>query len=447
MKLKTFFTFIFLIALKVNGQETTMHLSLQEAIDYALENSYASINADRDIEIAKNKNWETIATGLPQIDADFEYSNWIQQQVSLIPSEFFGGNPGEFIEVAFGTKQSMNATATLRQLIFDGSYLVGVQFTNTYLQISRNAKEKTHQGVREAVINAYGNVLFSEEGLQIVERNIASLQQTLNETKQIFENGLIEEENVEQLEITLSQLNILQSRTNKLKDIAYKMLGLTLGVDINTHIILKDTLKDLASSYIEISLLADTFNVEEHIDYQIALNNEEGKKAELKLEKAKYLPTVSGFVNFGYLGFGNEFNFLSKEQNWFDSSLFGISLNLPIFSSMGKNARKQQAQIALNKAQTNVTETEQRLYLQLEKAKTEYNYSIEEYETFKRNLKLAERIEAKQQIKFFEGISTSFELNEAQSQLYRTQQEYLQSMLNVISTKAALDKALNTPIK
>ncbi len=445
MKFRPLFLIILLVALTAKGQET-LNLSLQEAIDFALENSYATINAGRDVDIAKRKNWETIATGLPQIDANVEYSNWIQQQVSLVPSEFFGGEPGEFIEVAFGTKQSMNATATLRQLIFDGSYIVGVQFTDTYLQISRNAKEKTEQGVREAVINAYGNVLFSEEGLKIVDRNIASVQKTLNETKQIFENGLAEEESVEQLEITLAQLEILRSRTIKLKDIAYKMMNLTLGTEINTPLILKDKLEDLATSYMGIALMADTFTVEEHIDYQIALNQEEGKRALLKLEKATFLPTISGFVNFAYSGFGNEFDFFKKEQDWFDSSLVGVSLNLPLFSSMGRNSRKQQAKIELDKAQTNVDETEQRLYLELERAKTEYNYSVEEYETFKRNLKLAERIEAKQQVKFFEGISTSFELNEAQSQLYRTQQEYLQSMLNVISTKAALDKALNTPI-
>lgn len=445
MKFRPLFLIILLVALTAKGQET-LNLSLQEAIDFALENSYATINAGRDVDIAKRKNWETIATGLPQIDANVEYSNWIQQQVSLVPSEFFGGEPGEFIEVAFGTKQSMNATATLRQLIFDGSYIVGVQFTDTYLQISRNAKEKTEQGVREAVINAYGNVLFSEEGLKIVDRNITSVQKTLNETKQIFENGLAEEESVEQLEITLAQLEILRSRTIKLKDIAYKMMNLTLGTEINTPLILKDKLEDLATSYMGIALMADTFTVEEHIDYQIALNQEEGKRALLKLEKATFLPTISGFVNFAYSGFGNEFDFFKKEQDWFDSSLVGVSLNLPLFSSMGRNSRKQQAKIELDKAQTNVDETEQRLYLELERAKTEYNYSVEEYETFKRNLKLAERIEAKQQVKFFEGISTSFELNEAQSQLYRTQQEYLQSMLNVISTKAALDKALNTPI-
>lgn len=445
MKFRPLFLIIFLAGFVARGQES-LSLSLQEAIDYALENSYATTNATRDVDIAKKKNWETIATGLPQIDANVEYSNWIQQQVSLVPAEFFGGEPGEFAEVVFGTQQSMNATATLRQLIFDGSYIVGVQFTDTYLQISRNAKEKTEQGVREAVINAYGNVLFSEEGLYIIDRNIASVQKTLNETKQIFENGLTEEESVEQLEITLSQLEILRSRTVKLKDIAYKMMNLTLGSDINTQLILKDKLEDLATSYMEIALMADTFNVENHIDYQIALNEEEGKRALLKLEKASFLPTLSGFINFGYQGFGDNFDFFKREQEWFDTSLVGISFNMPLFSSMGRNARKQQAKIELEKAQTNIDETEQRLYLELETAKTEYNYSVEEYETFKRNLRLAERIEAKQQVKFFEGISTSFELNEAQSQLYRTQQEYLQSMLNVISNKAALDKALNTPI-
>src|SRR6056300_245506 len=374
MKFKLLYVIIFLATVSVNGQET-LNLSLQEAIDYALENSYATINANRDIDIAKNKNWETIATGLPQIDANAEYNNWIKQQVSLIPSDFFGGESGDFVEVVFGPSQSMNATATLKQLIFDGSYIVGVQFTDTYLQISENAKEKTEQGVREAVINAYGNVLFSEEGLEIIDNNILSIQKTLNETKQIFENGLTEEESVEQLEITLAQLEILRSRTARLKDIAYKMLNLTLGSDINTPIILKDHLEDLATTYMEISLMADSFNVEEHIDYRIALNEEEGKRAMLKLEQASYLPTLSGFINFGYAGFGESFDFFRREQQWFDSSLVGVSLNLPIFSSMGRNAKKQQAKIALDKAKTNINETEQRLFLELETAKTEYNYS------------------------------------------------------------------------
>ncbi|MDT8418720.1 MAG: TolC family protein, partial [Lutibacter sp.] len=148
----------------VNAQEN-ITLSLQQAIDYALKNSYATINANRDVDAAKLKKWETTTIGLPEISAKIDYQNWIKQQVSLIPAEFFGGNPGELAEIEFGTKHNMNASATLNQLIFDGSYLVGLQSAKTYLKISENAKEKTELGIREAVINAYGNVLLSEESI------------------------------------------------------------------------------------------------------------------------------------------------------------------------------------------------------------------------------------------------------------------------------------------
>lgn len=434
-----------LLSFTVNAQEN-ITLSLQQAIDYALKNSYATINADRDVEIAKKKKWETTTIGLPEISAKIDYQNWIKQQVSLLPAEFFGGNPGEFEEISFGTKHNMNGTVTLNQLIFDGSYLVGLQSAKTYLKISENAKEKTELGIREAVINAYGNVLLSEESISIIEKNIKTLEKNLDETNQIFLNGFIEEENVEQLKITLSSVKSQLSKTKNLKTIAYKMLNITLGLDINASVTLTDTLTNLTKENIKLELLSNDLTVENHIDYKIAKNTETANELFVKLEQSKSLPTLKSFVNFGYAGYGQEFDFMKKEQKWFDSSLLGVSLDIPIFNSLARSSRTQQAKIELEKARTDLTETEQKLYLLLESAKTNYNFSIEEYETSKQNLSLAERIENKHQIKFFEGISTSFELLEAQRQLYTMQQNYLQAMLNVIANKANLDNALNTPI-
>ena len=443
---KTLIVILLLLISKINAQEN-LNLSLNEAIDYALENSYSAINSNRDIEIAKKKKWETTTMGLPQINATVDYQNWIKQQVSLIPAEFFGGEQGEFAEVAFGTKHNMTATATLSQLIFDGSYIVGLQSAKTYLKISENAKEKTELGIREAVINAYGNVLLSEKSVEIIENNIKTLEKNLEETTQIYKNGFAEEESVEQLKITLGSVKNQLSKTQKLKNIAYKMLNITLGADINTQVTLTDSLNSLANENMDLSVLSKGLDIENHIDYKIAKNNEKASELIVKLEKSRALPSLSSFINFGYSGYGNEFNFLKKDQQWFDSSLLGVSLNIPIFSSLARSSRTQQAKIELEKSKTGLTETQQKLMLQLETAKTDYKYSIEEYETSKQNLDLAERIEKKQQIKFFEGISSSFELTEAQRQLYSMQQNYLQAMLNVISKKAALDNALNTPIK
>jgi outer membrane protein TolC len=434
-----------LLSLNLSAQESVT-LSLKEAIDYALDNSYSAINASRDIEAAKKKKWETTTIGLPQINATIDYQNWIKQQVSLLPAEFFGGVEGEFAEVAFGTTHNMNATATLNQLIFDGSYLVGLQSAKTYLKISENAKEKTDLGIRQAVINAYGNVLLSEESIHILEKNIVTLEKNLKETKQIYLNGFTEEENVEQLQITLATVKSQLSKTLKLKSIAYKMLNITLGLDINKSVLLTDTLDNLSKENINLELLSSELTVENHIDFKIAKNTERANELLVKLEQSKALPTLSSFINFGYAGFGQEFDFFKKEQQWFDSSLLGVSLNIPIFSSFARSSRTQQAKIELEKSRTNLTETEQKLMLQLESAKTEYNYSLEELETSKQNLALAERIQKKQEIKFFEGLSTSFELTEAQRQLYTMQQNYLQAMLNVIANKASLDNALNISI-
>jgi outer membrane protein TolC len=435
---------LFLLITTVSfSQEVLQTLSLQEAIDYALENNRTAKNAQRDIQAAKQQKWETIASGLPQLSATIDYNHWLKQQVSLIPAEFFGGNPGEFTEVAFGTKQTMNATATLNQKIFDGSYLVGLQSAKVFLEISKNAKEKTDLEVRKAVIDAYGNVLLSEESIKILERNITVLNKNLYETTKIYENGLGEEESVEQLQITLSGIKSNLANTKRLKTLAYKMLNITLGIDLDANIQLTDNLNSLTSQNIVISLLDADENIEQTIDYKIAENDKVSKELLLKLEKSKAIPTLDAFLNGGYSGNNENFRFLKNSQEWFGSSLLGVSMKIPIFSSGMRSAATQRAKINLEKAEDDLTETEQKLKLQIANAKSEYKFAIEDYQNKEDNLGLAERIEQKNQTKFFEGISSSFDLRQAQTQLYTTQQELLQAMLDVINKKAALETVLN----
>jgi outer membrane protein TolC len=416
---------------------------LQEAIDFALQNNRTAINAARDIDAAKEQKWETTATGLPQINATVDYQNFLKQQVSVIPAEFFGGNPGEFAEVIFGTKQSMTATATLSQKIFDGSYLVGLQSAKVFLEISKNAKTKTDLEVRKAVINAYGNVLLAEESVKILNRNIEVLEKNLYETTKIFENGLEEEESVEQLQITLSGVKSSLNNTNRLKTLAYQMLNITLGIDINNPTSLTDSLEILTTQNISLELLDADENVENTIDYLIAENDKTSKELLLKLERSKALPTLSAFLNGGYSAFSDSFTFADRDQRWFGASLFGVNLNIPIFSSLGRSSATARAKINLEKAEEDLLETQQTIKLQIASAKSDYQFSIEDYDNKKQNLQLAERIETKNQTKFFEGIASSFELRQAQTQLYAAQQEYLQAMLDVINKKAELETVLN----
>jgi outer membrane protein TolC len=231
-----------------------------------------------------------------------------------------------------------------------------------------------------------------------------------------------------------------------MKSIAYQMLNLALGNTIEKPLVLTDTLDSLVSQNINLSLISEEFNVFNHIDFRISENDIETKKLMLKLEKSKALPSLNAFINYNYLANAEEFTFLDNNQQWINTSLLGVSLNVPIFSSFGRRAKTAQAKIALETADIRLEETKQRLSLQAKSAKNEYELSIKNYETTKRNVNLAERIEKKQRIKFFEGISTSFDLSQAQNQLYTQQQNYIQSMLQVIAKKAALENALNIPI-
>jgi len=425
-------------------EKQSYSFSLDQAIGHALEHNYAAINATRDIEIAKQKKRETTATGLPQINGVVDYANNIEIPLSVLPAKIIDptAKDGEFIAVPFQPKQTVTAVATLRQLLFDGSYIVALQAAKTYLQYYENAKQKSNVVIRENVINAYGNVLLAEESIAILNRNKSTLDKTFNDTRETFKNGLIEEENVEQLQITLASVNSSLNNTTRLRDIAYKNLKIILGIDINDDLQLTSKLEDLTIQNLDMALAKGEFNIANNTDYKMAQNFEQQRTLEWKLERSKALPSLSSSLNFGYNAFDSKFSFLS-DAKYYNFSTFGVSLNIPIFSSFARSARTQQAKIALDQAKTQLTETSQLLQLQYESAKSEYEFSVEEYATAKSNLNLAERIERKQQVKFTEGLSSSFDFSEAQRQLYTAQQNYLQTMVDIINKKATLEKVMN----
>ncbi len=428
-----------IIALAQNSHS----LSLEEAIDYALEHNTKILSAQKSVLSAEYERRKTIATGLPQIKGDLTYNNWLKQQVSLIPAEFFGGNPGEFASVTFGTKQNVGASAELSQQLFNGSYLVGLQASKVYLAISQNAKEKVEIEVVKAVTSAYANSLMADESTQIAERNLIDIEKNLGDIEGLFREGMVEEESVEQIKILKSSVESNFNNGQRMRDLAFNMLKLVLGLKIDETLILSDNLESLALQNLNIDLVNQDLNVEQHIDFRIAKNQEESNALLLKLEKSKALPQLNAFVNTGYNGFNDAFQFTSSQQQWFGYSLAGIRMSIPIFSSLGRQAATNQARANLDMARIALKETQQKLYFELDSAKSNFQYAIETYYNNQERLLLAERISKKNQIKFLEGIATSFDLLQAQKQLYEAQYNYLNAMTEVINKKTSLDTILN----
>lgn len=441
-KIITFLILIFSTGI-ANAQET-YSFTLDEAIKYALKNNYTVKNAALDIDAAEKQKWEATSFGLPQIDAGIDYQNWLKQQVSFIPSEIIGGDPGEFTPVVFGTKQNMNAKVTVNQLIFDGSYLVGLQSAKTFLMISNLAKEKTDQTIREAVINAYGNVVVAQETLAILYKNKEVLEKNLNETRILLRNGFTEEQDFEQQQITLSSIENEINRSTRLEIISKQALNLTLGIPIETQVELTENLENLALKSTDLQMLYKEFELENHVDFRIADNQVLSDELLVKYEKSQSIPSINAFVDYSTFQYGNNLIFFENfNDNWFDSSLFGISMKIPVFSSLQRSARTQQAKINLMQSEIKKYEVSENLKLQVNTAKNRYQFSLDQYQTSKKNLVLAESIANKEQIKFFEGLSSSIDLTNTQNQLFGSQQDYIQSILEIIQSKVELENALN----
>ena len=442
---KSFFITILILTLAANAQNAekqSFSFSLPQAIEHALKNNYKSINAARDIESSIQKKRETTAIGLPQINGGVDFlHNFVLQQQGISGNAFNPmGDANTVTTIAFGTNNTVIARATLSQLIFDGSYIVALQASKAYLAFFETAKKKTDNDVREMVINGYGNVLLAEESIKILESNKTILEKNYNDINQIYKNGLGELEAVEQIAITKETVISSLNNVKRLREISLNMLKLNLGMDIANELKLTDNLDNLSKSNLSVVAETNGFDVKNNIEFQVASSIVEQRRLLLKLQKSKALPSLGLAANLGYNSFANDFTFFNQNQKWNYYSNLGVSLSIPIWSSFGFQSKVQQAKIAYDQAKTQQKEAEQGILLLFEKAKSDFDFSIEQYVTAKSNLSLAERIEKKQQIKFKEGLSTSFEFSEAQRQLYSTQQSYLQSMVDIINKKAALEK-------
>lgn len=420
------------------------HLCLEEAIEHALENSHKAIDSRKEVAKALKQKWETTAQGLPQINADANYNYNIKQPVTLVPAEFMGGAPNEFLPLKFGTKQSASANVTLTQMIFDGSYLVGLQAAKVFLDYTDNNAQKAAVEIETSVTYAYGSVLLAKKLTHITEKNIEHIKDNLAETEKIFENGLIEEESVEQLQITLLEMQTQLRSAKSNWSLAKQMLNLTVGIPIQEELELTDSLDDLTSQASQLHLLEEELELNQTIDYKIAETLVKQRQLEWKLERSKALPRLNAFINYGTSAYGDSFDFFKSEQSWYTASAFGISLEVPIFSSGLRSARTKKAQFALEQAENQLDEIAQQLQINYNKLQSEYQVNLENIVSTKQNMKLAESIERKNAIKFREGLASSFDYRQAQTQLFRAQEQYFQAMLNLIDAKANLEALLKT---
>ena len=266
---KTILAILFLVAaLPAFSQQS---FSLKEAKEYGKQNSYVLKNSRSDLEKSEKKVKEVLAIGLPQVNIEGTFQHFLNLPTTVIPANAF--NPmapaDELIGVQFGTDFNVTGALKASQLLFDGSYLVGLQATRSIAQLSMLSVSKSVIEVENEITKAYNNVLVAQESVKTLKMIVENTEKLFKETKAIYETGLSEEQDVDQLDLTLTNLKNNLKRAEMMEEAAVLTLKLHMGMDLETPITLSDSMETLTGDVNAEQLSGESFSLENNVDHQM----------------------------------------------------------------------------------------------------------------------------------------------------------------------------------
>jgi outer membrane protein TolC len=414
--------------------------TLKEAQDYAVKNNISNLNAQLDYESAVAKKNETRGIGLPQISGSFDFKDFLKIPTSLIPGTFIGRPAGTFIPVKFGTKYNATAGLSVSQILFSSDYIVALQATKGYLELSEKSSKRTAIETKVNVGKAYYGALVNKYRLQSLTTNISNLEQTIEQMKAMRDVGFIESIDVQRLEVTYNNLVVEKEKVERLIGLSEVLLKFQMGYDMNQPISLTDTLS-LSQIPTEDASDLNKANPSNRIEYEILKGSLDLQKLSLKRAQYSYLPTLAAYGSLQKNALRSKFNILNEGPPWYPTSLIGLTLNVPVFDGFQKHFRIQQASLDYKKAQNALKQFEQVASLETASAQATYNNAIKSFKTNKNNIELAESVLKTVQIKVKEGVSNNLELINAQTTLTTSQINMYDALYNFLVAKIDLDKA------
>ncbi len=444
MKIKFRVTTILLLLFSVANimaqQESgELNLSFKEAQDYAISNNKMVLAAKSDVMASKAAIWEAISSALPEVSASGSFTDNLKLMTTLLPGEFFGQPAGTKIPVTFGSQFNSSASVQASLLLFNAPLYIGIETTKLAQKMSQENLAKTELDTKESVGTAYYLILVSEKSLEILEGNIANLNETLKSTRAMFSAGMAEATDVDQMVSNVSMVENSRSSLQRAIELNYNLLRFQLGVDPGTKITLTENLESLTGQIDVEALLSQQFDHTRNVNYKLIASQELMSSLALKSQKASVLPTLAGFYNYGTNGMGDKVS----DLQWFQNSMAGLQMSVPIFASGQRNAKIKKAQFNYEKAKTTKEMVTEQLLLEEKQLRYNLVNANLQYKSQRDNVDVSKRVYSSMENKFKQGMASSLELTQANSLYLQAENNYVSALMNLFQTKLALDKLLN----
>jgi outer membrane protein len=409
----------------VTGQEP-MHFSLDSARQYAIEHNLNLTNSGLAVDEAGQVLRETIARGLPQVNATVDYSNFFGSTATL------GVMPG--FEITFSP--TSNLSVSVGQLIFSGSYIASIQTARLFREISEGSLEKSVLEIKAQVTRAYYIGLVSARSRDIVAANFDNMGNVLGRTKTMVDAGIALEVDYDQLHVQVIMLENALRAAERQVELSVNMLRLLMGLDSETEITLTDNLEDFTRGSDINGSLINPFLVDENIDFRLMQLRTSVAGRQVDMERAAYLPTITGFYNFTE-------KLLKPEFDITPNHVIGLNMSIPIFSSGVRQSRVNQARINLEMAENQKEFLSEQLLIQERQIRYNLNNAIEQYESQSENVKVAKRVFDNITLRYQQGMISSLDLTTANNNYLQAENNLISAILQLLNAQVEMDWLLN----
>jgi len=428
----------FSISLLSYSQDSS-HFSIDEAVNYALENHLTIKKSNLELEKALQQKKETQGIGLPQINAEGSFNHFPNLPVQVLSASFFNPFAPEDEIIAFraGTKFNANAVLQINQLLFNGSYIVGLEFSKFLIDIQNALIEKTQVEVCYQVKLAYQASVVAKENLVFLDSMLFLTNKTYQQQNELVSLGLLNKEELHQVEFLVSSAKSrLQSAQIQYKN-SLLALKIAMFYPLDKDLFLTEDMQSITTRH-----LLPKGSIEYNIDLKILKNQEQLTKYDIKNNIAVKLPSFSASFQHAYNAYRNNFDFFA-DKPWYPQTIWGVKMGIPIYSGGQKNAKIQQSKIELLKNQNDTKLLEYNLNAQEIQIKRNYQNALINLELQEKSIELAQKIYSNSLIKKNIGVTNNLIITQQYNQLISAKTNHNIAYLDVLRTQINLEKLYN----
>jgi outer membrane protein TolC len=432
-------TLFIVTAAQAQEQKTVHAFSLADAVSYAQKNNVQVKNALLDIDAQIQTNREIASAALPTVNSSVGGTDFLTIPTSLLPGQIFGGAPGTFIPVQFGTKFNANYGLNFNQILFDGQVFIALQARATSLEWKRKNAALTEENIKANIYKIYYQLSASKTQLNILDANIERLQKLANDAAAMYKNGFAEKLDVDKVNVQLNNLQTEKLKANNSVTIGFMGLKMLMGMPVKDSLVLTDIINE--SNLSTDVLYENDFQYTIRKDYQYLSTVKKLSEYNIKRYELSFLPTITMNGAYTKNAQRTKFDFFDKKGSWFETSLIGLNINLPLFNGGSTVAKIKKAKIELQQVENQMSALKNNIDNELSQAKLNYMSSVATVEFQKKNMQLAENVFSQTKKKFEAGAGSNTEISAAQADLVAAQNNFMNALYAALIAKVDLLKA------